>query len=262
MSVLNSLTTGFTGLRAASARLETTTHNVTNASTAGFTRKRVDSSTADPVRRGLVFLGQGVRLDGVSRAGDPLALGRLLRTTGDAGAQESHRSALATFETLFEPSAGTSVRQTVDALFSSMQAATADPSDDGLRRNVTMAARSFVDTVNGVAGGLSDGIAERDEVAAARVEAANADLAEVAALNEQIARGGGGTFGPGDLADRRDQALARLADNLGATAHFEPDGTATVLVGGHAAVSRGFARTLELDARWSPTRCPGSSGAS
>jgi flagellar hook-associated protein 1 FlgK len=248
MSVMNALSTGFTGLRAASAGVETTTHNVSNASTEGFTRKRVDVSTADPVRRGIVFLGQGVRTDGVSRAADPLALSRLLRTTGDAGADEAHRSAISTFEALFEPASGTSVRQSVDAVFAALQAATADPSDSGLRRNVTMAARGFADNVNTVARGLSEGIAERDEVVAQKVAEANADLAEVAALNEQIARGGGGAFGPGDLMDRRDQALGRLADSLGATAHFEADGTATVLVGGHAAVSRSFARTLAVDA--------------
>jgi flagellar hook-associated protein 1 FlgK len=247
MSVLNALQTGYTGLRAASARLETTTHNVSNASTEGFTRKRVDSSTADPLRRGLVFLGQGVRLDGVSRAADPLALGRLLRANGEAGADEARRSALSTFETLFEPSAGASLRQSVDALFAAMQSATADPSDLGLRRSVTTAAQSFATTVNGVARGLADGITERDEVVAATVAQANADLAEVAALDEQIARGGGAAFAAGDLMDRRDAALGRLADALGATAHFEPDGTSTVLVGGHAVVSRGFARTLEVD---------------
>lgn len=243
MSVLNALTTGFTGLRAASARVETTTHNVTNATTQGYTRQRVDASTADPIRRGLVFLGQGVRLDGVTRAADPLALARLLRSGGEAGADAAHRSALASYEAVFEPASGASVRQSVDALFAAMQAATSDPSDLGLRRSVTTAAQTFVSTVNGAARDLSAGLAERDEAVDARITRANALLAEVASLNERIVRGGGA-----DLQDRRDAALAELADGLGATAHFEADGTATVLVGGHAAVSRDFARTLSIDA--------------
>lgn len=247
MSVLNVLSTGFTGLRAASAGIEAVTQNVSNASTEGYTRKRIDLSTIDPVRRGGVWFGQGVKLNGIVRAADPFALTRLLRSTGEAGADEAHRSAIATFESLFEPAAGTSVRQSVDALFAALQAATADPSDPGLRRSATLAAQGFTNSVNTVAEGLTNGITERDELIAQQVSQANADLAQVAALNEQIVRGGALPFGAGDLMDRRDQALARLADSIGAATHFEADGSATVLVGGHAAVSRSVARTLEVD---------------
>lgn len=247
MSLLDSLNTGATGLRAASAGLAATTQNVANVSTDGFSRRRVEQTTADPIRRGVAWIGQGARTLGVSRAADGLAMARLLRSTGQASADAAHGSALSAYETVFEPTDGRSMRQSIDGFFDALGAATADPSDPGLRRDVVTAAQGLADNANRTSSLLQTGIAERDEALNAGVEQVNADLAEVAALNRQIVQGGD-TFGAADLQDRRDQAMTRLAGAVGATAHLESDGSMTVLIGGHAAVSRVESRTVGVTA--------------
>ncbi|MEQ1506229.1 MAG: hypothetical protein ABMB14_28620, partial [Myxococcota bacterium] len=149
MSLFDTLGAGLSGLTVASAGIQTTTHNVSNASTAGFTRRRIDVSSADPLRRGPVWLGQGARVDGVSRATDPFALGRLYTTTGDASSAAAAHAGLVSFEGLFEPTSGTSLRQAVDGLFDAFQGATADPADPNLRTEVVSAAQRFATTVSG-----------------------------------------------------------------------------------------------------------------
>ncbi|MCA9494294.1 MAG: flagellar hook-associated protein FlgK [Myxococcales bacterium] len=253
MSLLDSLNTGASGLRAASAGLAATTQNVANVSTEGFSRRRVEQSTADPIRRGIAWIGQGAKTLGVSRAADGLAMARLLRSTGQASADAAHGSALSAFEAVFEPSDGRSIRQAMDGFFDALSAATADPSDLGLRRDVVTSASALAENANRTSGMLQTGIAERDEALTASVDQVNADLSEIAALNEQILRGGG-TFGAADLMDRRDLAMTRLAGSIGATAHVEADGTMTVLVGGHAAVSRLEAR--EIGVQLNPGAAP------
>jgi len=53
-------------------------------------------------------------------------------------------------------------------------------------------------------------------------------------------------LGAGDFADERDQLIAEVAGELGATVDFTAEGQATVFVGGHAIVSGGMARTLAI----------------
>jgi flagellar hook-associated protein 1 FlgK len=245
MSLFDVLGVGRSGLSAATTGLATTTHNVSNATTDGFTRRRVDLATADPIRRGKNWLGQGVQVVGIGRSADNLALGRLLSASSEAQAASTEHSALITFERMFEPSSGTSLRQAVDGLFDAFGAASADPSDMGLRRGVVHAASTLVTTVTGIADGLTQGIEQQDQRVVGSVEQINGDLAEVAALNEAI-RAAGGPLSAGDLADQRDQVLGRLADSVGAVATFEKDGTATVRIADHAAVSGDFARTLAV----------------
>lgn len=243
MSLFDTLGAGLSGLKVASAGLATTTHNVTNASTVGFTRRKLATSTADPVRRGLVWLGSGAKLDAIHRSADPFALGRLVASTGTAAATEAEHASLAAYEGLFEPSGGPSLRQSVDAMFDTLQAATTDPSDLALRRDVVEAADTFALTARNIASGLEGGISDTDAAIGVQIDQVNADLATVANLNQQLARAGG-ALSAGDLADQRDQAVQRLAETIGASVHIERDGSATVRIGGHAAVSGQTARTV------------------
>ena len=245
MSLFDVLSAGRSGLSAASTGLSTTTHNVTNATTEGFTRRSVSLVTADPIRRGPHWLGQGVDIASIGRSADALSLARLLTASGEAASASTAHAALSSAEQVFEPSAGQSLRSSIDGIFDAFGAATADPGDLGQRREVTAALSRFTSSVSGMASSLSQGIAERDERIAASIDQVNADLREVASLNEQIARAGG-PLSAGDLADQRDAVLVRLSDSVGATASFERDGSATVRIAGHSAASGGSARTLSL----------------
>ncbi len=243
MGLLDALHAARTGLGAASAGLRTTSQNVTNASTLGYTRQRVEQSAQAPIREVGVWLGSGVRVDRITRMADTLVFGRVVAAAGDAKAAETQFAALSGLEGMFEPTAGVGLRGAVDGIFAAFGRASSDPSDSGGRREVVAALATFTRTVSGIAQSLTAGIAERDASITAHLDAANGDLAEVATLNAAILAGGDGRS-VGDLADRRDLAIHRLADSLGATFHVDPDGTTSVLVGGHAAVSGINARTL------------------
>ncbi|MEQ1568378.1 MAG: flagellar hook-associated protein FlgK [Myxococcota bacterium] len=247
MSLFDTLGAGLSGLSVASAGLQTTTHNVTNASTHGFTRRAVQIGTRDPVFRRGVWLGQGAQVGQITRASDAFALGRLLTTTGHASSAAAEHSALVAFEGLFEPSSGVSLRQSVDEIFDALQGATADPSDQGFRLDVLSSLETFTSTVNRIGSTLEQGISERSTTVEGSIVEVNAMLAEVASLNFQV-QSAGGALAAGDLADRRDELIGALADTVGATVFYERDGTATVRLGGHAAVSGGSARTVGLSA--------------
>ena len=254
MSLFDNLRTGYTGLRAASAGIRVTTQNVTNASTPGFTRRTLEQSVRPPVQtRGGLWVGAGVQVDRIGRAANPMLFNRVLLSGGRAGMANAAQGALSSAENLFETTNGMGLRESIDGFFDSLASATADPGDFGRRQEVLVAAGRMTSTIRTVGQGLNQAIAEEDDALAAQFDVINADLAEVADLNRQIIEAAGVTT-PSDLADRRDQIITRLSDKIGASAHIEADGSATVLIGGHAAVSDVTARTI--NAVFSPTAPP------
>lgn len=61
----NILGIGVSGLNAAQANLLTTSHNITNADTAGYSRQQVIQSTSTPQFTGTGFIGNGVNVETV-----------------------------------------------------------------------------------------------------------------------------------------------------------------------------------------------------
>lgn len=252
MGVWDSLLIGRSGLSATTVGIATTSHNVANAMTAGFTRRVVEVQTAFPVRQGIGWLGAGVDPARSTRHFDGLLGGRRLAQTGIAGQANTLSNALRTLETAFDEVSGSTPRTALDAFFDALSGATADPSDPSLRTEVANAAGSLASEISGTAETLSADIDGHRSAIEEELPSINAILDEVASLNEALKSAGGGQSA-GDLADRRDQLLTMLADSIGARVHFEPDGQATVLLGGHSLVEGGEARDLSLSASDPPT---------
>lgn len=246
MALLSAIYTGHSGLAAASAGLAVTTQNVTNAATPGYTRRGLSLSAATPLAQGGLLLGQGVRVDAITRPMDALLGMRRVTEAGVAVAARTAADALTTVETWFDESTRPGPRMAMDSFFDALMSATADPSDRSLRQDVIYQAQGLADTLRGTAEGLSEAANSLEDGLGSRIAPLNELLKRVATLNGAIAAQGGPQVA-GDLADQRDQALRSLAEMGGFTVHFDTNGDATVFLGGHAVVSGAEARTLSLD---------------
>lgn len=245
MGVLDTIAIGRRALGAASAGIDVTSQNIANATTPGYSRRRVVQQTTDPVRRAGLWVGTGVDVTGIRRASDRLLGVRLVASAGARSQADATESTLSVAQGAFEEMSGTGLSEAYHAFFDAMSALTTDPSDTSGRREVVQSARTLASTVSRTAQGLADTIDDGDTAAAQHVEQINADLREVAALNASIGRSGA-ELGPGDLLDRRDQLVRALGETAGATVDFDATGQATVFIGGHAVVSGKEARTLSI----------------
>jgi len=246
MGLMDSLRTGASGLGAASAAIDATAQNVSNVSTPGYTRRSVDQSVTDPIRRGLVQVGQGVTVSAITRDNDGLLGVQRIDAAGTASRSSSHHGALNRVELLFDETQSDGVRSHLDAFFDSLVAATADPADEGLRGAVLAEAEDLAAAVARTADDLAAAQTQFADEADAVIPTLNTLLSEVAALNDQLIAAGGASSAP-DIADQIDRRLIDLGSEAGFTAHLEADGTATVLLGGHAVVTRGEARHIGGD---------------
>ncbi len=66
----NILQTGITGLLASQRALATTSHNIANANTAGFSRQRVSFISRPPEYGTIGYTGQGVQTQEIERIQD------------------------------------------------------------------------------------------------------------------------------------------------------------------------------------------------
>ena len=66
------LNTAISALQTYRRALETTSHNVANVGTEGYSRQRVDQSTLLPQQYGYGFVGSGVGINGITRSYDEL----------------------------------------------------------------------------------------------------------------------------------------------------------------------------------------------
>src|SRR6187200_3171547 len=90
------LSTGLSGLRALQRALDTTSHNIANVSTEGYTRQRVEFQTRQAEQSGSGWIGTGVQVSTVRRVYDQF-LAQQTRSSGtnlarlDAFASQAER---------------------------------------------------------------------------------------------------------------------------------------------------------------------------
>ena len=243
MGVFDVFNIGKRALNAASAAIEVTSQNVANASTVGYSRRRVLTRSAAPIQRSGQWLGTGVEVNGVRRATDRLLGIRLVAAAGAEAKAVARETVLATAEGYFSEQSSTGLHESLASMYDAFSALTTDPSDLGARREAIAAASALASTTARIATNLTGAMDDVEAAAADHVATINSKLAQVGALNRSIGRSGV-ALGPGDLLDQRDQLVRELGDLAGATVDFSADGQATVFIGGHAAVSGKEVRTL------------------
>jgi flagellar hook-associated protein 1 FlgK len=244
MSLLDALSVGRTAIRAASSGIAVTSHNVSNAMTPGFGRQRVELKSAGAhATSGGLLLGSGAAVRGFQRATDTLLGVRQASAAADHALADTLADLLEGAEIAFDETSGDGPALATSAFFDALDAASVDPSDPSLRGGVVAAAVDLGATIASSYETLTSQVAAATDAIEASAGTINALLAEVAAANASIAAQGASA----DTLDTLDAALRGLAELTGATASQEADGTMTVYVGGHAAVSGSTFRAVEYD---------------
>lgn len=225
---------GASGLSAAQRALETAGHNVANAQTKGYSRQRVESSTAPPVNThrgplGPGATGQGVLVDAVTRAHDALVSANVRDTAAQAASWGTRADFFGRAEQILGP-LDTGASAALSDFWNSWEALSQSPDSATSRAQVLDAGRRLTDALHDAHNAVTTLRTDVGFSLTAKVVEASDLAAEIASLNGQIkaVRGGGNV--PNDLLDRRDQALNRLAGLTGAQTVIESDGDARVTI--------------------------------
>lgn len=250
MSTFSGLNTAYRGLTAARAGLDVVGQNIANASTEGYTRQRVTTSSINAVQPGLfstgTAVGQGVSIDGYARIGDAQLDAQVRSTASSAGYGSVRSGVLSTLEaSLNEP--GT---DGLSAQLSSFWAGWGDmsnsPGDASSASTLLGKAQTIADTLKTGYQGVADQWSATRTQVTSMASDLNSTASQVADLNKQIQQGLSTGSSVNELVDKRNLLTEKISSLAGGSVHANADGTVDVLIGGNAIVSGTEARTVQV----------------
>ncbi|MDQ0737080.1 flagellar hook-associated protein FlgK [Arthrobacter agilis] len=250
MSTFSGLTTAYSGLAAARAGLDVTGQNIANATTQGYTRQRLETSAAAPVRATLFSTGtragEGVLAQGIARLGDTHLEARVRITAGAAGYTAVRAQAYSALEDGLKEPGTNGVSDSLQKFWAGWQGLSNQPDKDAPASALLASAGQLTSRI---AAGYREVQTQWESTrssAAGLVTEVNDAAAQVADLNRQIRSSVASGAPANELVDRRTTLTATLAGLTGATVRDNADGTADVLLAGNPLVAGTTARALQV----------------
>lgn len=143
MSLLTSLQAARRGIQVASEGINVTSHNTTNATTPGYTRRTMKVSTMSPLQRNGVYLGQGAQTLAFRRVADRFVDARLVDAQSAQARSKSAYETLSLLESRLADGTAGSIQENYSSFLDALQLMASDPADTGRRYQVVETASQF-----------------------------------------------------------------------------------------------------------------------
>ncbi len=215
-SSFGGINTATLGLTAQQIALDTIGHNISNASTTGYSRQATNLVTTPAqtiyAGAGAVTLGTGVSVASITRARDSFIDQQYWQQSADKGYWQNQSDVLGKVEDVFHDTSTTGIQATLNKFWTSLQTLAADPNDSGARTNVRENANSFVELLQQDASTLQATANDLTSQISTQVTTINSLSKQIAALNKQIVtQEAGGVQPANDLRDQRDNLVDQLS---------------------------------------------------
>lgn len=241
------MSTGLSGLLAFQRALATTSHNIANSSTEGYSRQSTEFATNTPNRYGSSFIGQGVYVSSVRRIQSDLVDAQL-RTSLSNSSYADVRSAMTGRSDSLLSDEATGLAPVMETYFSSLQDVADDPTSLSARTVLLNDADTLAKRLAALDQQLGEQRTAINGQIAVDVDEINQYAQSLATLNRQIVSGYSLGSPPNDLLDQRDQILGKLAEKLDVKTTTQDDGSIDVFVGnGQALVMGATANEMVAD---------------
>lgn len=227
MSLLN---IALTGLGVAQTSITTTSNNITNAETEGYSRQRTEQATRPSEFTGGGYIGNGAYINSIDRIYNQYINEELRLAGQDLKEVESYLTQAEQLDSLLA-STNTSVTSSLERFFSSLSTAAEDPQSNAARQLVLSEADSLADRYNV----LYEEVVEQNNYVNSQigtiVEEINHLSNSIATLNDAIASAFSNGRQPNELLDQRELAIRNLSELVGITTVEQSNGEMNIFVG-------------------------------
>ena len=179
------LSIALSALAVSQQALETTSNNVANANTPGYSRERAVLEPGAPVAFGSLSLGTGVVLDKIESLRDPILEIQLNQGTQQNSYLNAQLTQLQQIQTSFS-SATSGIGADITNFFNSLEQLSPDPSNLALRQAVLTAAGNMATDFNSAANNLETQRGNLNQTVVEDVGEINTLTAQIASLSQQI----------------------------------------------------------------------------
>ncbi len=219
--------------------LTTIGHNLSNASTEGYSRQRIQLGAFDPIYvPGLNReatpgqIGQGVSVLSVERVHDQILQGRIVSQANGQGYWEARDKYLLMVEQVYNEPKETSVRSHMDKFWEAWQDLSLRPEATASRQAVLERGKTLVGSIQNQYRGLKDIRDSLELEVTATVGRVNGLLTDISSLNEQIVKVKAMGDNPNDLLDKRDLLTKELSGLMDITIDNRDPDEFTITTGG------------------------------
>jgi len=229
------MTLGSSALRVSQRALSTTSHNIANAGTAGYSRQRVDLTPAMPSYEGGLHFGQGVQVENVQRIFDGVLNDQIvLQRANRAHAQELSALSLRIDQIMSNPDTG--LNGPLQQFFTRLEEFTTNPGDPIQGQLLLNDAEHLATKFGELYASLESMNRENNARVVDLVDEINIYADSISTLNQRLAESPAGASS-NDMLDQRDELVRELSDLVSVSAVVQDGGPMNVyLDGGHALV--------------------------
>lgn len=223
---------GLSALHTARASLQTTSNNVANANTPGYTRQRVELVANPGQYIGGMWMGAGVSAEQVTRSYDSYLESNVRSTSARSSYYASMNEQMAPLDQMLSDSEA-GLAPFMERFQSALSDLAQRPSDTAARQLVLANARGLAERFNGVAAQIDSARSDAEGRLNDSVNAINQATTQLVELNRQITDqsfGPTGVVAKNDLLDQRDNLLRGIAEQVGINVVMQDDGSANVFM--------------------------------
>ncbi len=225
------ISTGVSGLMAFQTALNTTSHNISNSSTAGFSRQSVDLSAARGQYTGIGWIGSGVDVNTVQRSYSDL-IATQVRSSSSAKSQWESFTALTDEVNNMFGDSSTGLSTNLQSFFNAFQSVANSPASSSERQVLLSQAQILVNQIQAYSTRLQSLEQQNNSQLVNETSTINGLAQSIAVMNQQIsavtARGGNA---PNDMLDQRDALIDELATHVNISTVRETNGAISVFIG-------------------------------
>ncbi len=242
MSLMSQI--GMSGVRASQTALITTSQNVANVNTPGFSRQRTEQMSLSGSTA--LSSGRGVEVTTIRRIADDFINRQLWRSTSEQGINSSRQQYLIALEQLMA-SEGSNISGGLDDFYAALNAATSTPDSTALRQQILNDAGALAQRFNGLSNNIEQQLNGVRGQRASMVTELNGLTGNIADLNKRIAQADATNGDSKALRDQRDSLVQNLAGLADIRVGEAADGSFSIsLANGQPLVAGATAATVSL----------------
>lgn len=242
------LSAAVSGLLASQRSLATTSHNISNVNTEGYSRQRVELIAREAQFKGVGYLGSGVETSSVTRITDQFLNTQLRASTTSASEVNSFLTLASRIDDMLA-NEETGLSPSLQNFFASIQDVNNLPSSATARQVMISEAESLATRFQFLDSRLSDLGNEVKIQLNENIVSINTVAQSIADINERIVAATGLAAGqpPNDLLDQREVLILDLAELVTVKTVDQSDGSLNVFIGnGQPLVINKNASTLSV----------------
>ena len=237
------ITSALRGMEAQQSAMDTTSHNIANANTPGYSRQIATMSVTDPLLQVGVAgeLGTGVQVESISRAHDSFVQQQVVYQNGVNAQQQTLSDTLNQIGQVFNDPTDQGFSSTLSGFLTSWQQLANNPSDPATRAVVVSSGAALAGSFNQASSALLQMQKEQDAQIGTLTTQANTYITQIGSLNSQIAAVTAFNQQPNDLLDKRDALVGQLSQLLPITEVQQSNGMDSIALNGAGALVQGAA---------------------